>query len=106
MTPQKFRELALAIPGAVESEHMGHPDFRIKEKIFATVGYPDETRAMVKLTPDQQKNAIKTSPAVFEPCAGAWGRGGSTSVHLGAAKVAMLRAMLKMAATNVQAARR
>jgi hypothetical protein len=105
MTAQKFRELALAIPGAVESEHMGHPDFRMGGKIFASLGYPDETRGMVKLTPEQQKNALNDAPDVFEPCAGAWGRGGSTSVHLAAAKVSVLRAALKMAAANVTAPR-
>ncbi|HUS35901.1 MAG TPA: MmcQ/YjbR family DNA-binding protein [Verrucomicrobiae bacterium] len=106
MTAQKFRELALKIPGAIEAEHMGHPDFRINQRIFATVGYPDESRAMVKLTPAQQKEAIKGAPEVFEPCSGAWGRAGSTSVHLAAARAPLLRAALKTAAANLQAARR
>ena len=106
MTAQKFRELALANPGAIESEHMGHPDFRIGGKIFASLGYPDETRGMVKLTPEQQKVAVGGAPEVFEPCAGGWGRGGSTSVHLAAARVPLLRAALKTAAANLKSARR
>ena len=85
---------------------MGHPDFRISGKIFASLGYPDETHGMVKLTPTQQKVAIEDAPEIFEPCAGAWGRGGATSVHLAAARVPLLRAALKSAAANLQSARR
>jgi hypothetical protein len=36
MTADKFRKLALALPEAIEAEHMGHPDFRVGGKIFAT----------------------------------------------------------------------
>ena len=38
MTANEFRSLALTLPGAVESAHMGHPDFRIDGRIFATLG--------------------------------------------------------------------
>ena len=41
MTIDDFRHLALAIPGEIESAHMGHPDFRIDGKIFATLHYPN-----------------------------------------------------------------
>ena len=33
---------------------MDHPDFRVAGKIFATLGYPDKTRGMVKLSPEDQ----------------------------------------------------
>ena len=36
-SPDTFRRLALALPGAVESSHMGAPDFRINGRIFATL---------------------------------------------------------------------
>ena len=36
-----FRDLALRLNGATEGSHMGHPDFRVKGKIFCTVP-PDE----------------------------------------------------------------
>ncbi len=39
---------------------------------------------MVKLTPEQQAQFISAHPGVFEPAAGAWGRGGSTMVILAA----------------------
>ena len=54
MTADDFRRLALELPGASEMSHMGHPDFRLGGKIFATLGYPDASWGMVKLTPEQQ----------------------------------------------------
>lgn len=32
-----FRKFALALPDATESSHMGHPDFRLNDHIFATL---------------------------------------------------------------------
>src|SRR5882762_5012722 len=66
MTPNEFRELALSFPEAIESAHMHHPDFRVGGKIFATLGYPNENSATVKLSPDEQKEFIRRSPAVFQ----------------------------------------
>jgi hypothetical protein len=78
--PNEFRRLALAMDGAIEGSHMDHPDFRVNGRIFATI-YPDNTRGMVQLTPEQQQLFMREHPAVFEPASGAWGRGGSTTVH-------------------------
>ena len=75
MTADQFRRLALSLPEATESAHMGHPDFRVKGKIFATLG-PEEKSGMVKLTPDQQEQFVQAEPDVFDPCAGAWGERG------------------------------
>jgi len=66
MTPDGFRRLALSMPGAEEVGHMGHPDFRVCAKIFATLGYPDAAWAMVKLTPEQQEACVNEEPDVFE----------------------------------------
>ena len=101
MTADQFRSLALEISGTMESSHMNHPDFRIDGKIFASLGYPDDDHGMVKLTPEQQRIFLKKAPGVFAPCAGGWGRQGSTSVHLAAAKVDVLRAALDVASKNV-----
>jgi hypothetical protein len=101
VTADKFRSLALEISGAIESAHMSHPDFRIDGRIFASLGYPDDNHGMVKLTPEQQQTFLKKAPSVFDPCAGAWGRQGSTSVDLAAAKVGLLREALEAASKNV-----
>ncbi|HEY3663047.1 MAG TPA: MmcQ/YjbR family DNA-binding protein, partial [Chthoniobacterales bacterium] len=80
MTAAAFRRLALALPGTTESSHMTHPDFRVGNKIFATLGYPDARSGMVKLAPDLQAKLISGAPETFRPAAGAWGRSGSTLV--------------------------
>src|SRR5262249_44415753 len=49
MTPASFKRIALGLPGAIEGRHMGHADFRVNGKVFATLGWPDSTFGMVKL---------------------------------------------------------
>jgi len=85
MNAEQFRKLALKQPEATEGEHQGHPDFRVSDKIFATLG-PDGDWAMVKLRPDQQASYIKLEPSSYEPFAGAWGRRGCTRIELGGAQ--------------------
>ena len=77
-----FRRIALSFPGAEEKAHMGHPDFRVGGKIFATLHAPEKGGGAVMLLPEQQELAMAAEPAAFAPAAGAWGRGGSTLVTL------------------------
>ena len=105
MNADDFRKLALAIADAVESSHVGHPDFRLHGKIFASLGYPDDSHGMVKLTPEQQATFMSDAPAVFSPCAGTWGRQGSTNVALAQATAALVQAALTAAAKNVDSKR-
>jgi len=93
--------MALSFPEAVEHQHMNHPDFRVRGKIFATLGYPDDACGMVKLTPEQQHGYIKSEPNVFTPSKGAWGRAGSTIVKLKAAKKTSLRPAMAAAWRNI-----
>jgi hypothetical protein len=76
-----FRRVALGMQGAVESSHMGHPDFRANGRIFATL-HPDLRWGMVKLTPDQQQALVREHRGTFMPESGAWGRQGCTRVRL------------------------
>jgi hypothetical protein len=78
-----FRRIALSLPGAEERAHMGHPDFRVGGKIFATLHGPGTDTGAVMLLPEQQDLAMEAEPGAFRPAAGAWGRGGSTLVALG-----------------------
>jgi hypothetical protein len=100
MTANEFRELALSFPEAIESAHMRHPDFRVGGRIFATLGYPDEDSAMVKLSSDDQKEFVRTNPDLFQPAKGAWGRQGSTTVYLSAATPDAVREALSAAWRN------
>jgi hypothetical protein len=81
---------------------MGHPDFRIGGKIFATLGYPAKGWGMVRLTPAQQLVFLKKAPLVFEPAAGSWGRKGATIVRLASARAANTRAALAAAFGNLK----
>jgi hypothetical protein len=63
---------------------MGHPDFRVNNRIFASLHSKNQF-GMVKLTPDEQKSFIEDKPEMFEPESGAWGRAGCTRVILSAA---------------------
>ena len=96
-TPDEFRRLALAFPEAAEGSHMGHCDFRVGGKIFATLGSPDEAWGMVSLLPEQQQDFMALAPDAFQPATGAWGRGGSTLVRLGAVSGELLETALAAA---------
>lgn len=103
MTASQFRRLALGLPEAVESSHFDHPDFRFRNRIFATLGYPDQRWGMVRLTPDQQTEVIRAAPEAFRPAAGAWGRSGSTVMLLSAITTVALRPILRRAWENIAA---
>lgn len=75
---------------------MGHPDFRVNGRIFATL-HPGDTRGMVKVSPDEQRELLRTHPEAFEPSAGAWGRQGCTNVTLAKVDVRTARAALLVA---------
>jgi hypothetical protein len=99
MGPNRFRKLALAFEGAVEGAHMGHPDFRVNNRIFATL-HADDITGMVALTPEQQQEFMADHPEMFTPAAGAWGRGGSTLVRLPSADEETLGQALTLAWQN------
>jgi len=102
MTADDFREIALSMQGAVEGSHMGHPDFRANGRIFATL-HSNDTRGMVKVTPDEQRELLRKHPKIFEPSSGAWGRQGCTNVHLSAASPAIIRGPMILAWEAVMA---
>ncbi len=61
MTTDDFRNLALSLPETSERAHVGHPDFRVGGKIFATL-WPGDEWGMVKLTPEQQGEFMVAEP--------------------------------------------
>jgi hypothetical protein len=100
VTPATFRRLALSLPEASEGSHMGHPDFRVRNKVFASLGAPDGGWGTIKLVPEQQEVLLASEPLMFRPAAGAWGRRGWTQVNLAAANAATLGSALAMAWRN------
>ncbi len=102
MTTDDFRVLALSMPLATEGSHMDHPDFRVKDRIFATLSTIDgEVWGMVKLTPEQQHVLIAAKPRLFQPVPGGWGVKGATQVRLAAASLPSVRNAMLSAWQNV-----
>ncbi len=101
MTPRQFAKIAISFPGAVEAEHMGHPDFQFGGKIFASLNAADGDLGMVKLTPTQQAAFLETHGEVFLPCSGAWGRAGCTHIVLASVRPKLARSALELAFENV-----
>jgi hypothetical protein len=100
MTADGFRKMAESLPEVTEASHMDHPDFRVKGKIFATLGHPDAAWGMVRLTPRQQARFVAAEPEAFVPVRGAWGRRGATHVCLRAVRSLTLRKALEAAWAN------
>jgi hypothetical protein len=100
VTVAAFRKLALAQPEAVEVGHMGHPDFRVRNKIFATLGYPDKNHGVVMMNSEQREAFVDAEPKAFEPVPGGWGRTGATIVNLRAVSRKMLAAAMELAWEN------
>jgi hypothetical protein len=92
-----FRRIALSLPEAVEGSHMGHADFRVGGKIFATLGLEKEGYGVLVLTPEQQAGMVEDAPEIFSPVPGGWGRQGSTRVRLAKVKPDILEAALRVA---------
>jgi hypothetical protein len=101
VSSKRFRLTALNLPGAVEGAHHGHADFRVGKRVFATLGYPDQSWGMVKLTPEQQSMLVEAEPDIFRPVPGGWGKHGSTNVRLALADQTTLQSALTLAWTNI-----
>ena len=100
MGANDFRRIALGMEGAVEGAHMGHPDFRVNNRIFATL-HDDRAFGMVKLTADQQEQFISAHPDAFAPESGAWGRAGCTRVRLASVHEETLGEAVTLAWQNI-----
>ncbi len=96
VSADEFRDLVLELEGAVERAHMGHPDFRVNGRIFASL-HASEQWGTVKLAPEEQREFMRTYPDVFAPAAGAWGRQGWTTVQLNVARRGEVRSALLLA---------
>lgn len=90
MTLDDFTRVALSLPEAVEGAHMGRTDFRVGNRIFASL-HPDKDAGMVLLKPEEQAMLVEAEPTIFSPVAGGWGKSGATLVFPARADEATLR---------------
>ena len=100
MEQDEFRAMALTFPEAGESSHFDTADFRVRNKIFATLREADG-RAVLKLSPDEQQLVMATSSGIFEPIKGSWGMKGWTRVVLDRADPETVRHAMGMAWRSV-----
>jgi hypothetical protein len=97
MNAKDFRRIALNFEGAEEGSHMGHADFRVGGRIFATLASRDKGYGNLMLTLEQQKAFVEELPEIFLPIAGGWGRMGMTHIRLAAANEDVLRGAVQVA---------
>ena len=97
MKIRDFRRIALSMPGAEESSHMGNPDFRVGGHIFATLAAAKQGYGNLMLTPEQQAAFVEEMPEVFLPIPGGWGRHGATHVRLAEANEDVLHGAMHAA---------
>jgi hypothetical protein len=97
MNADDFRRIALSLPGAEESSHMGQPDFRVGGRIFATLASQKQGYGNLMLTPEQQEAFVGDAPDVFVPVAGGWGRMGATHIRLATTNEDVLAGALRTA---------
>lgn len=67
MTRDQARQLALALPEAVEQDHHGRPSFRVANKIFATLRDEDHMNVML-----DEGGVLTAIHAVPDTCAEVW----------------------------------
>ena len=94
MTPIKFRQLALSLPKAEESNLVARVDFLVHGKVFASL-FPNDGWGVIKLARELQLDLVHNEPSIFEACDGAWGRNGATKIFLdNAEEGSTLRALI------------
>jgi len=97
MNVADFRRIALSLPGAEESSHMGQPDFRVDGRIFATLASAKQGYGNLMLTLEHQASFVEEMPEVFLPIPGGWGRMGMTHIRLAEASEDVLYGALHTA---------
>jgi hypothetical protein len=63
-TSKDFRTIALALPESEERETWGHPTFRVRDRMFATMA-TDGRSASIKATKEAQAALVGSEPATF-----------------------------------------
>ncbi len=96
-TVAQARRIFLEQPGAEEKSHMAHPDFRVQNKIFATL-WPDRNVAVVMLSAADITAAAQMNPEALT--LKHWGKKPYLEVDLARANVALLRALARAAWRN------
>ena len=96
LTISAARTAALTLPEVEEQQHSGRPDFRVKQKIFATL-HEDKQMMVIKLTPVDQSVFCAFDATVIFPVPGGWGKQGWTFLNLKTIRKSMFNDALRTA---------
>ena len=94
------RKAALSLPEVEEKMHFNIPDFRMKNKIFASI-HSDKNYLMVKLSMVDQSVFCSYNSEIIFPVPGGWGRQGATFINLQKIREKMMLDALTCAWKNV-----
>jgi hypothetical protein len=83
------KQLALSFPEAEEKSHFERPDFRVRNKVFASL-HVDKNVMVIKLSLVDQSVFCAFDSTIIYPVPGGWGRRGWTMINLKKIKKAML----------------
>jgi hypothetical protein len=100
LTEKQFMEMALSFPAVEQGSHFDVTDFRVRGTIFATYREKDG-RAVLKLSPDQQRLFLETAKGMLEPVPGSWGGKGWTLAILQRIDADTLRHAMSLAWRSV-----
>jgi hypothetical protein len=88
-TQAVVRRLALALPAVVESTHFDRPDFRVRNKIFATLP-PDRRTVVLKSLPANVDALVSSDSATYwDEWRGRW-----VGIRLDRVTLPLLRALI------------
>ena len=92
--------MALDMPGTAMKERYGRPSYSVKKKTYLTV-WPEDERAMLKLTLTQQAEWVEADPDKFMPAPNERGRYGWTIVSMSDIDDRAFRYVMDLAWRNV-----
>jgi hypothetical protein len=92
VTADELRQVVGALPEAEERETWGHPTFRVRDKMFATMS-DDGRQATVKATKEEQAALVAAAPEIFAIPAYV-GRHGWVSIQLATVDPTELRELV------------
>ncbi len=103
MTTDEFRRLALSLADVRGGTSLGVEEFRINGALLATLGSPEPGRAIVRLSPADQKALVRQAPQTFSPALGGPGARGATRVLLAQVEQTVLLDVLQAACRKARA---